>query len=240
MKNCTSLTYRTRGQALLELVVALPFFLLTLFGLVFVMRITVASERAQQSVRFSGLVLEHDDPYRDTSLFTLYNNLGTKVTAPKACQAPPATSVADAFLTGVDSVPFLAVTNTVNCNTGAVNNVAVISASGPAFSGAQQAYIYLRDSATVRSRLRAPLSLFPTATTSAQANFLRTADVGTLMRAFPEIGQAVTASLQAVSDTTTPVSAPSPFPTPANLPTVPPLPSPSFAPMVFPSPTPFF
>lgn len=61
-----------RGQALLEMVIALPLFLLCLFGLIWAAQDSTLAERAQLGVRYGGLVSINQQPYESYSLYAMY------------------------------------------------------------------------------------------------------------------------------------------------------------------------
>ena len=63
---------RPRGQALLETVIALPLFLLSLFGIMWAVHEVTLAERTQLGVRYAGVVGAASQPYNQYSLDALY------------------------------------------------------------------------------------------------------------------------------------------------------------------------
>ena len=63
-----------RGQALLETAIALPLFLLALFGTIWAVQYSSQAERTQSMVRWGGLIGGASDTVNDYSLLTLYGS----------------------------------------------------------------------------------------------------------------------------------------------------------------------
>src|SRR5271156_821347 len=61
-----------RGQALTETTIALPLFLMGLFGIMWAVREGAMSERVQMGVRYGGVVTQLANPYADYSLYAMY------------------------------------------------------------------------------------------------------------------------------------------------------------------------
>ena len=55
-------------QAFFETAIAIPIFLISLFGVMWAYRTGILSEQVQQSVRYGGLVSALADPYESYSL----------------------------------------------------------------------------------------------------------------------------------------------------------------------------
>ena len=77
------LTLRSRGQALVETAIALPVFLLVMFGVVWSLQVGVLGERVEMVARYGGMVSARINPYQQYSLYAVYSAAGG---------APPATS----------------------------------------------------------------------------------------------------------------------------------------------------
>jgi hypothetical protein len=85
---------RARGQALVETAVALPVFLLAMFGVVWALQTGVVGERIQLVARYGGMVSAEINPYQQYSLYSMYAAAGNSA-APVACSAPPAELLAN-------------------------------------------------------------------------------------------------------------------------------------------------
>jgi hypothetical protein len=79
---------RSRGQALIETAVALPAFLLAMFGVVWALQTGVLGERIQLVARYGGMVSAQINPYQQYSLYSMYAAAANRA-APVACNAPP-------------------------------------------------------------------------------------------------------------------------------------------------------
>lgn len=79
---------RSRGQALIETAIALPVFLLAMFGVVWALQTGVLGERIQLVARYGGMVSAEINPYQQYSLYSMYAAAANRA-APVACTAPP-------------------------------------------------------------------------------------------------------------------------------------------------------
>ena len=79
---------RSRGQALVETAIALPVFLLAMFGVMWALQSGVLGERIQLVARYGGMVSAEINPYQQYSLYSMYSVAANKA-APVACSAPP-------------------------------------------------------------------------------------------------------------------------------------------------------
>jgi hypothetical protein len=212
---------RQRGQALIESVIFIPFFLLVLFGLMWIVSISVINERAQIAVRYSGLISNEASPYSGYSLYSIYNNVGqysqgiptTCVTpGPDAFSNNPASGAFPGPVAGQfwqpDSSP------TGQCTPGP----AAISGGG-----LTTPMLLLHTDASVQAVKTPPLYVQPAAgslsTMSADMNFINTPDIGTLMTCYQELHDDVSASL--VGETQSTGSTGATMPLPDNNPTTP-------------------
>ena len=76
-----------RAQALTETTIALPLFLMGLFGIFWAVREGSMSERVQLGVRYGGVLAQMDNPYADYSLYSLYATIdGAPPSASESCQ----------------------------------------------------------------------------------------------------------------------------------------------------------
>jgi hypothetical protein len=88
------MTMRARGQALLETAIALPVFLVAMFGVVWSLQAGVLGERVQMAARYGGMVSAQSNPFQQYSLYAVYGAAtGTTVAAP--CSTPPPQILAD-------------------------------------------------------------------------------------------------------------------------------------------------
>jgi len=84
----------SRGQALIETAIALPLFLLAMFGVIWGLQSGVLGERVQLLARYGGMVSADIDPYEQYSLYAAYNAAtGSPIASP--CVSPPSTLIAD-------------------------------------------------------------------------------------------------------------------------------------------------
>ncbi len=187
-----------RGQALIESVIFIPFFLLVLFGLMWIVSVSVINERAQIAVRYSGLISNEASPYSDYSLYAVYNNIGQySQGVPQSCVTPGP----DAFLNdpsngafpGPTAAPFWAPDNNVSSGT-CTPGTAVIT-GGQLASG----FLLQHTDATAQASKTPPMYVQPAAgplsTLSAEMNFINTPDVGTLMTCYSELHDDASATL---------------------------------------------
>ncbi len=85
---------RSRGQALIETAIALPVFLLAMFGVIWALQTGVLGERVQLLARYGGMVSADIDPYEQYSLYAAYNAAtGSPIPAP--CMTPPSSLISD-------------------------------------------------------------------------------------------------------------------------------------------------
>lgn len=95
----------SRGQALIEMTIALPVVLIALFGILYVARIGVVGERAQLAVRYGGITgfISGSNAY---SAANLYANLNPS-SLPQPCPTPALGAFSDsAPFPGPSSAPF--------------------------------------------------------------------------------------------------------------------------------------
>ena len=66
------MTFRARGQALIETAIALPVFLLVMFGVIWALQTGVLGERVEMVARYGGMVSAEISPYQQYSLYAAY------------------------------------------------------------------------------------------------------------------------------------------------------------------------
>jgi hypothetical protein len=85
---------RSRGQALLETAIALPVFLLAMFGVIWALQTGVLGERVQLVARYGGMVSAEINPYQQYSLYAAYNAAAGSP-LPASCATPPPALLTD-------------------------------------------------------------------------------------------------------------------------------------------------
>jgi TadE-like protein len=83
-------TMRARGQALIETAVALPLFLLVMFGVVWALQTGVMGERVELVARYGGMVSAETDPYHQYSLYAAYSAAAGNPLSTSCATPPPA------------------------------------------------------------------------------------------------------------------------------------------------------
>ncbi len=187
-----------RGQALIESVVFLPLFLLVLFGIIWIVQISVINERAQISVRYSGLISNESNPYTDYSIYAVYNNVGAlQQPIPTTCATPSS----DAFMNsnannafpGPQSAPFWA-------PDGASSTGSCAAGTAPLKGGAMITPLLLtHTAASVAATKVVPLYIQnatgPLTALGANQNFINTPDIAAVFKCYPDLQTNVSASL---------------------------------------------
>jgi hypothetical protein len=81
-------TLRSRGQALIETAIALPVFLLVMFGVIWALQTGVLGERVEMVARYGGMVSAEISPYQQYSLYAAYA-AAAGAPLPNTCATPP-------------------------------------------------------------------------------------------------------------------------------------------------------
>jgi hypothetical protein len=221
---------RQRGQALLETVIFLPLTLLTLWAVIWVAQYGVMSERVQSAVRYSGLVSNQINPYVEYSLYVLYNSLGPMSSnAPipaSTCNAPTTDALTNSnTYPGPSTAPFWMATPSapnVSCSS-TTSQVA-------AFTGLNSTALALSNTPIVQAQTIVPIYLSaamqfgnvinqPNMPSNASLNFMKPADMSTLMTCHPDFQTTVGAALAPTIPPASPGTTPSPIAEPMPLPT---------------------
>lgn len=84
----------SRGQALIETALALPVFLVAMFGVMWALQSGVLGERIQLVARYGGMVSAEINPFQQYSLYGMYA-AASNGAASVACNAPPADLLAN-------------------------------------------------------------------------------------------------------------------------------------------------
>jgi Flp pilus assembly protein TadG len=222
---------RSRGQAIIETALFLPLALLTLFAVIWASQYAVMSERVQSAVRYSGLVSNQLNPYTQYSFYVLYNSLGAMSSnSPipvQTCNNPTTDALTNSgSYPGPSSAPFWLATPaapTVSCSSApAVFNV-----------GMNQTSLGLSNTPVVQAAAIVPAYLanamkfgavIPNGTLPADAtlNFIKPADMRTLMTCHPGFQSTIASSLApppaTMNPSTTPAALPQPLPSPTVIP----------------------
>ncbi len=191
-----------RGQAIIETAIFLPVALLTLFTVIWASQYGVMSVRVQSSLRYSGLVSNQVDPFQSYSMYALYNSLGAYSTnspiPTSTCDAPTTDALTNSgTYPGPTSAPYWLATPaapTVNCSN-------TNSQTAMFTNGVTQTVVALSNVPSVTAATKVPGYLTKiglmgaTQPTTATLNFLKPADMLTLMTCHSGMQQVIGASL---------------------------------------------
>lgn len=188
-----------RGAALLETALVLPVLLSALYAVVWGIRVGVVTERAEEVVRYAGVLQQQQNPYLDYSLYTLYNNLGGTSNVPTQPCAIPNN---DFLIGGAVSAFFLPSSLTVACVTPQRVDLT---------TGYTREYLMLTQAPVVTADVNANFSgVLPGAaalgshTLTRTMPFYRSPDLSSLLHCSPQLSAVVTASLEPSTDGSTP------------------------------------
>jgi hypothetical protein len=209
---------RSRGQALLETAIAMPLFLLGLFGVIWAMKDASLSARTQLAVRYGGTVDSLQQPYEAYSLYAMYAAIDNVVPAGNtACYSGDASTLSQGY------APFWLPQTTSPLVSPCVSAVTIISRSETYSQPVilRNNYSSMLATTQVNGYISSAALNGASATgTSAAENFFRTPDIGTLLTC-TSLGPLVKASLEGESDPAVPAAAPTPMPaTPITSPVV--------------------
>jgi TadE-like protein len=193
MRDLVSL--RARGQALIETAIALPVFLIAMFGVIWSLQSGVLGERVQMAARYGGMVSAQGNPFQQYSLYGVYGAAaGAPIVAP--CGLPPAQMLSNGspLVAPAPASPKFwqpSGSPTVSGKCGRTLSTAA-GLSGPKLLGHAQM--------TVDATNDVPLSLqaaFGGASTpwNATINELESPDMGTLVACYPELQAGFAASV---------------------------------------------
>ena len=204
----------SRGQAITETAIFLPLFLLVFFTILWAIQTSVVNERLQSAVRYSGVISSQQDPFIEFSLYDVYANLGSNTfVTPAPCQTPSTDAITNTgSYPGPASAPYWQPTGAIGQT---CNNASALQTS---MSGGSllKPEIFLHDNAYITANTSVPQllssALGSKTTLQAEANFMHAPDLGTVLHCYPELGAAVSASLQPQVGAT-PGTVPTPLPT---------------------------
>lgn len=196
------LTSRSRGQALAETALALPLFVLAMFGVLWALKAGVMGERVQLLARYAGTVSSQSNPYDSYSFYATYQAAaGTPLTPP--CVAPPGGLLSGQGPLQSPAAPTQQFWQPASASVSAP--VCGRTVSGTAVLGHAQFAV------AAQSAVPAYLQSALGATTgwTASLNQLQPPDMGTLVGCYPELQSAFEASAKPATTnaSSTPVSA---------------------------------
>ncbi len=205
-----------RGQAVFETAIAVPLFLIGLFGVIWAFRTGMISEQVQQSVRYGGLVSALSNPYEQYSLYTVYQTIDQ---TPPAHERDCVGGAANVVSQGHSNFwqPTATPSSSPSCGLAIIFPSAGVTSPVFLFSD------YVNVNASPQLEGSRGWLTFGNNTTYASQNFFRSPDVGILVEC-SHLGFAVKRSLEGEGDPYTPITPPTPFPqtvTPTNLDIVP-------------------
>jgi hypothetical protein len=198
------LTVRSRGQALVETALALPVFLLIMFGVMWAMQTGVLGERVELVARYGGMVSAEINPYQQYSLYAAYSAAAGAPLA-TSCTAPPSGLLGDAAPLAAPATPTLPFWQPA-ANTAAA---AVTCSKTLASSAALSAPMMLgHASITVNASTDVPNTLQAVAGAQTQRgatlNEFQSPDMATLVGCYGELQAAFEHSTDPASDPTPP------------------------------------
>ncbi|MBV8148814.1 MAG: hypothetical protein JO092_06965 [Candidatus Eremiobacteraeota bacterium] len=194
----------SRGQAVAESVIFLPLALLALWGMIWVAQYSLSAERVQSSLRYSGLIANQVDPYQQFSLYVMYTSVNSSASP---LPSPSCNGTTTDALTntntypGPQTVPFYvntpapAATGCANQNTthGSYQTVAGVTLNNPALVVSNVPQVTTNVSVPgFMQPIFGGISRLPA---SAQLNFMRPVDMGTMVGCFQGFKQSLGASV---------------------------------------------
>ncbi|MBV8491524.1 MAG: hypothetical protein JO199_13435 [Candidatus Eremiobacteraeota bacterium] len=225
--------FSPRGQAIAESIIFLPVALLTLYGVIFAAQYGVLSERVETAVRYSGLVSNQINPYVEYSFYVLYNSLGSSspnTPIPSQTCVPPTSDA----ITNSGSYPgptmgpfWLATASPITMQCVNTNSQAAVFSSGM-----NQNALALSNETTISTSMTVPNYLSKamgftggsiigesTVPISRTSNFIKPADMKTLLNCHAGVQNAIESSLAPTPLAAAPAATVSAFPEPMPSPT---------------------
>jgi hypothetical protein len=197
-------TSGSRGQALIETAVALPLFLLVMFGVIWALQTGVLGERVEMVARYGGMVSAEINPYQQYSLYAAYS-AAAGAPLPSTCATPP-----PALLT--DGAPLAApATATLGFWQPASNTSTASAVCGKTISngaGLSAPMLLGRSAITVSAAQDVPTTMQPftgsQTTRGAVLNAFRSPDMAALVACYPELQAAFEHSVDPSTDPAAP------------------------------------
>lgn len=225
---------RSRGQAVAESVIFLPIALLTLYGIIWAAQYGVLSERVESAVRYSGLVSNQINPYVEYSFYVLYNSVGgsNSPIPSQTCNAPGTDALTNSgSYPGPSMGPFWQATAAP-----VVAQCVYTNSQSAVFSaGMNQNALALSNQTQITAQMSVPGylanamgfsggSIFPETTIpiSRTANFMKPADMKTLLSCHTALQTSIAGSLAPTPLVAVPpantAAITEPYPSPTNIP----------------------
>jgi hypothetical protein len=183
----------SRGQTIIEFVIAMPIVLFALFAIIYFSQYGVVSERTELALRYGGIAA-FDTGSGEYSAADIYNNLSG--TTPGSCPTPPAAMLyGGGPLPGATSAPFWqpnAIPTPPSCNTQPYG-----------FGGSQfiashfwtESKVNMQASVNIPSLLRAALGGASAAQTNSTLTFIHAATPAIILYCSQEVQNRVDQSL---------------------------------------------
>jgi hypothetical protein len=205
-------TTRGRGQALYETAIAMPLFLLGLWGVIWSMKEASLASRVQLAVRHGGMVSSLSQPYESFSLYSLYATIDDAAPAAvSACYPGDPTQLTSGYAAFYQPAASPAPAPVVSPCASSVSLI-----TGPEVYSApiilRNDYASITAAAPVNGYLAGgTLNGLSATSVRAAQNFFRAPDVGTVLSC-SELGPAIKLSLEGATDTSSPAVAATPLP----------------------------
>jgi TadE-like protein len=190
-------THRSRGQALIETAIALPVFLLAMFGVIWALQTGVLGERVELLARYGGMISAETNPYQQYSLYAAYSAAAGSPLAAACPTAPPALiqNAGPLAAPATATQPFWQPSSTATTQTTCGKTLAGGSLSSAMLLG--------RSAVSVSASSEVPASLQMTGsqtTRSATLNAFHSPDMTTLVGCYDELQSAFEHSVDPTTD----------------------------------------
>jgi hypothetical protein len=194
------LTLRARGQALIETAIALPVFLLVMFGVVWALQTGVLGERVELVARYGGMVSAEINPYQQYSLYAAYSAAaGAPLSA--SCANPPPGLIQNGAPLADPATQTLAFWQPSQNSATSSTTCGKTLASG---SGLSAPMLLSRSAITVHASSDVPATLQPFAGSQQQRgatlNAFRSPDMAALIACYGELQAALGRSIDPNTD----------------------------------------
>ena len=193
-------TRRSRGQALIETAVALPLFLLVMFGVVWALQTGVLGERVEMVARYGGMVSAEINPYQQYSLYAAYSAAAGSP-LPGTCATPPPALITNGAPLAAPAAATLGFWQPAG-NTATAGVVCGKTVSNGA--GLSAPMLLGRSAITVSAASDVPVTLQPFTGSQTQRgatlNSFRSPDMATLIACYPEMQAAFEHSIDPSTD----------------------------------------
>ena len=189
----------SRGQAVVETAIAMPLIVLALFAVIWAMKDASLSARAQQAVRYGGMIDSLQQPYVAYSLYTIYATIDNVVPAANsACYNGDGTQLSSGY------APFWLPTSSAALVTPCATAISIVT--GP--ETYTQPVILRNNYSSLKATTTAATTVLhgeTTTTVRGAENFFRSPDVGTMLTC-TTLGSVIKNSLEGRNDPNVPTS----------------------------------